>query len=78
MPKSFFPPAVRTLKGEKLQSNVFVAHHAEELLRQGVVREEVELSGVRCESRVGGRRVVETGTQRQVFSQQLHVVLYPL
>lgn len=55
-----------------------VAHHAEELLRQGVVGEEVELGGVRCQSRVSGRRVVETGAQRQVFPQQLHVILYPL
>lgn len=40
--------------------------------------EEVELSGVLGESRMGGGRVVEASTQGQVLSQQLHVILYPL
>lgn len=40
--------------------------------------EEVQLCGVRGEGRVGGGRIVEPRTQRQMLSQQLHVVLYPL
>lgn len=40
--------------------------------------EEVKLCGVWCEGRVGGGRIVEPSTQGQVFSEQLHVVLYPL
>lgn len=55
-----------------------MAHHSEELLWQRVVREEVELSGVWREGGVGGRRIVETRAQRKVFSEQLHVILYPL
>lgn len=52
--------------------------HSEELLRQGVMGEEVELCGVWREGRVGGGRIVEPSTQRKVLSKQLHVVLYPL
>lgn len=40
--------------------------------------EEVELRGVWGEGRVGGRGIVEPGTQRQMLSEQLHVILYPL
>lgn len=40
--------------------------------------EEVELCGVWCEGRVGGGRIVEPSTQREVFSEQLHVILNPL
>lgn len=38
----------------------------------------MKLGGVWCEGRVGGRRIVEPSTQRQVFSKKLHIVLYPL
>lgn len=54
------------------------AHHSEKLLRQRVMGEEVKLCGVLGESRVGCRWIVETSAQRQVFSQQLYVILYPL
>lgn len=54
------------------------AHHSEELLWQRVVGQEVKLRGVRREGGVGGGRIVESGAQRQVLSEQLHVVLYPL
>lgn len=54
------------------------AHHSEKLLRQRVVREEVKLRGVLGECRMGGRWIVESSTQRQVFSKQLHIILYPL
>lgn len=40
--------------------------------------EEVKLGGVWSEGGVGGGRIVEPGTQRQVFSEELHFVLYPL
>lgn len=52
--------------------------HSEELLRQGIMGEEVKLCGVWGEGRVGGRGIVEPRTQRQVLSKQLHVILYPL
>lgn len=52
--------------------------HSKELLWQGVVGEEMELSGVWSEGRVGGRGVVEPSTQRQVLSKELHIILYPL
>lgn len=52
--------------------------HSEELLWQGVMGEEVKLGGVWREGGVGGGGVVETRTQRQMFSEQLHVILYPL
>lgn len=54
------------------------AHHSKELLRQGVMGEEVKLCGVWGQRRVGGGGVVEPSAQRQVLSKQLHVVLYPL
>lgn len=40
--------------------------------------EEVKLGGVWREGGVGGGGVVEARTQRQMFSEQLHVILYPL
>lgn len=52
--------------------------HSKELLWQGVMGEKVKLCGVWSEGRVSGRWVVEAGTQRQVLSQQLHIILYPL
>lgn len=52
--------------------------HSKELLWQRVMGEEVELCGVRSEGRVGGGRIVEPGTQREVLPEQLHVILYPL
>lgn len=54
------------------------AHHSKELLRQRVMGEEVELCRVWGEGRVGGRGIVEPGTQRQMLSKQLHIILYPL
>lgn len=55
-----------------------IAHHSEELLWQRVMRQEVELCGVWCECRVGGGGIVEPCPQRQVFPQQLNIILYPL
>lgn len=52
--------------------------HSEELLWQRVMRQEVKLGGVWCEGRVGGGRIVEPSTQRQVLSKQFHIILYPL
>lgn len=40
--------------------------------------EEVKLCGVWGEGRVGGRRIVEPRTQREVLSEQLNIILYPL
>jgi len=57
---------------------ILIAHHSEEFLWQRIVGEKVKLGGVWCEGRVGGRRIVEPSTQRQVFSKKLHIVLYPL
>lgn len=54
------------------------AYHSKKLLRQRVMGQEVELGGVLGECWVGGRWVVEPGAQRQVFSEQFHVILYPL
>lgn len=54
------------------------AYHSKKLLRQRVMGQEVELCGVLGECWVGGRWIVEPGAQRQVFSEQLHVILYPL
>ena len=53
----------------------FSTHHAEELLRQRVVGQEVELGGMRGEGGVGRRGVVEPRPQGQVVAQQLHLVL---
>lgn len=52
--------------------------HSKELLWQRVMGEEVQLGGVGGEDRVGGRRVVKPGAQREVLAEQLHVILYPL
>lgn len=52
--------------------------HSEELLRQGIVREELQRRGRGQGAGVARVAVVKAASYRQVFSEQLYLILNPL
>lgn len=53
-------------------------HHSEELLWQGIVREELQRCGRRKGARVARVGVVKAASYWQVIPEQLHFILNPL
>lgn len=55
-----------------------ITHHSKELLGQGFMGEELQWGGRGQRTKIPRMRIVKPSTYRQVFPQQLQLILYPL